>query len=154
MKKFLALAILCALFVGCAQLTQFAQRPAAKASIELLKQAAFSFAAAAAADSVKQLATNGKVDASRAGMAGGAAALWTAAAYIRQLQNTGDVLDPQANAAQLAAAGLPPDSAQALAAAVTANARALAARGVPPDAASEITASAFDAAAKAIQEKK
>lgn len=154
MKKILAAVILCAAVAGCARLSEFMARPVPRASVEVLKEAAFSFAAASAAEAARQFASTGKVDSTRVGMVGGAAALWTAAKYLRQLQATPAALDPESTAEQIAAAGISRDEALRLAAAVTANARALTTHGVPADEANELTAAAFDAAAKAIQEGK
>ena len=138
---------------GCESLKAVWHRPETQTGVEGLTKSAFAFASAAAAESVRQLATTGTVDAPKVAMVGGAAALWTAANYIRQLQGTASVLDTAATAAQLAAAGIPAAHAATLADAITSNAQVLAAQGVNPNAASEINASAFDAAAAAIAGK-
>lgn len=138
---------------GCETLKAAWHRPATQTGVVGLKKAAFSFASAAAAESVRQLATTGAVDPAKVATVGGAAALWTAASYIRTLQATPEALDNAAVAAQLEAAGIPPERAAPLADALTTNAQLLTTKGVPPDHAAELTAAAFDAAAAAIQAK-
>lgn len=156
MKTRIMLMVACVAFAltGCATVTKLWNRPGTQEGVEGLKQAAFSFAFAAGSEAVRQVASGAEVDLPKVAMVGGAAALYTSANYIRQLQATKAVLAPQATAQQLEAAGIPPADAEALARAITANAKVLTAQGVSPDAASEINAAAFDAAAKAIQERR
>jgi hypothetical protein len=150
--KLTATLILCAAFAGCATVTQLWQRPETQTGVEGLKKAAFSFASAAAAESVRQFGSTGAVDPAKVATVGGAAALWTAASYIRTLQATQFALDNTAIADKLEAAGIPWEKAAPLAEAVSSNAEVLRSRGVPRDEAAELTAAAFDAAAAAIQE--
>lgn len=138
---------------GCETLSSLWNRPETQESVTGLKKAAWSFAYAAAAETARQVASGQTVDMPKVAMVGGAAALWTSASYIRQLQATKSVLDAQATAKQLEAAGIPPDQAGQLAGVITSNAQTLVAKGVDPNVASEINAAAFDAAAKAIQER-
>lgn len=154
MKKNLLLLAACAAFAltGCETVSKLWNRPETQVGIEGLTKAAFSFAFAAGTEAARQVATGQTVDAPKVALVGGAAALYTAASYIRQLQATKAVLDANATAKQLEAGGIPALDAEALARAITANAKLLTAQGVPADRASEINASAFDAAAKAIQE--
>jgi len=152
--RILAILIAVATLSSCATVTKLWHRPETQAGVEGLKQAVFSFAFAAATESVRQLTTTGKVDPTRVGVVGGAAALWTSANYIRQLQSTPDALSPDAVANQLSSAGISQADAQKLADAIMSNAKILTAQGIPPDAANELTAAAFDAAAKKIQEGK
>lgn len=150
--KLLATLTLCAALAGCATVTNLWNRPETQTGVEGLKQAAFSFASAAAAESVRQFASTGQVDPAKVATVGGAAALWTAASYIRTLQGTPNALDNWAVADKLEAAGIAPARAALLADSVTTNAELLITKGVPRDEAAELTAAAFDAAAKAIQE--
>lgn len=145
-------------FPGCAvmqkagnSVTAWFQNPKTQAGIEALEQAAFSFAMTAGLAAVEQLATTGRVDYAKSAMTGGAAALYTSASYIRQLQGTKEVLNASETARKLEEAGLPTQAAQDTAKIITDNAASLAAKGIPADKASEINASAFDAAALAIQ---
>jgi hypothetical protein len=148
----LLVVVLSTCLVGCETLKNVWSRPQTQAGVEGLTQAVFSFASAAAAESVRQLADTGKIEPNKVAIVGGAAALWTAASYLRQLHSTPAVMDPAATANQLVAAGIPPGEALPLACAITSNAELLVAQGLSQDAASEVTASAFDAAARVIQE--
>lgn len=141
-------------FTGCETVRNLYAKPETKAVIDAAKEAAFAATSAAAGEAVRQLSTGQQVNGAKIAMVSGAAALYTAANYVRQLQATKAVLDEKATAAHLAAAGIPPAEASTLAGEITATARSLTAKGVPPDVASEINASAFDARAKAIQEGK
>lgn len=140
-------------FTGCETVKSIWNHPETQKIAEGLKQSAYSFAYAAGTEAAREIVTGEKFNAPKVGIVGGAAALYTAAIYIRQLQGTNAVLNPIATAQKLQESGIPLGEAIPLANAITANAKVLESNGIKADVASEINASAFDAAAKAIQDR-
>jgi hypothetical protein len=128
-------------------------QPKTQERIAVMADAAYKAAFAAGLSAVDDLAKGQPVNIPKASMAGGAAALYTAASYIRTLQGTSSVINPSETAAKLQEAGIPQTDAEKLASIITAKASELQRQGVPADKASEINASAFDAAAALIQSR-
>jgi len=149
--KLMAVCLAVVSLAGCETLKNLYAKPETQAALEGVKQMAFSAAYAGGTEAARQVATGEQFNGGKVAIVSGAAALYTAAGYIRQLQSTKAVLDPWATEKELLAAGLPKADATKLAETITSNAQLLKAQGVPADEASEINAQAFDAAAAAIQ---
>jgi hypothetical protein len=145
---------------GCATVQKFGtqalwlwNQPTTQEKVAVMADAAYKAAFAAGLSAVDDFAKGEKVNLPKAAMAGGAAALYTAASYVRTLQGTSQVINPTDTATKLEEAGIAKSDAEKLADIITSKASELQRQGMPADKASEINASAFDAAAAFIQSK-